>query len=319
MMISVSSTERLAERYTNVKTMLENDADVMQTVLDAFVVRTTQNQEGEWENIHITCSESAGSGLQYLEGNAPQQPNEIALSYLNAKKYGVNTNDQMTVLEDQTEMTLRVCGVYQDVSNGGYTAKMQVQYDPDDVYRYDFLVRFQDGTDVSEKADDYEEALGTDANVKSMDAFVQQTLSGLTNQFGSVVQVIILVAVGLMILITALLMLLILIKNRKQIAIQRVTGFSIRDIRKQYVCQTLLASAFGLILGARVVLLLGEASVSAVIGMVGMGIRSITFISAPWLVYLLYPLVLLAAALATTYLCTGKIKSDVKLMQLVKG
>lgn len=319
MMISVTSTERLAERYTNVKTMLENDADVMQTVLDAFVVRTTQNQEGEWENIHITCSESAGSGLQYLEGNAPQQPNEIALSYLNAKKYGVNTNDQMTVLEDQTEMTLRVCGVYQDVSNGGYTAKMQVQYDPDDVYRYDFLVRFQDGTDVSEKADDYEEALGTDANVKSMDAFVQQTLSGLTNQFGSVVQVIILVAVGLMILITALLMLLILIKNRKQIAIQRVTGFSIRDIRKQYVCQTLLASAFGLILGALVVLLLGEASVSAVIGMVGMGIRSITFISAPWLVYLLYPLVLLAAALATTYLCTGKIKSDVKLMQLVKG
>lgn len=319
MMISVTSAERLAERYTSVKTMLENDADVIQTVLDAFVVRTAQNQEGEWENIHITCSESAGSGLQYLEGNAPQQPDEIALSYLNAKKYGVNANEQMTVVKDQTEMILRVCGVYQDVSNGGYTAKMQVQYDPDDVYRYDFLVRFQDGTDVPEKADDYAEALRTDANVKSMDEFVQQTLSGLTNQFGSVVLVIVLVAVGLMILITALLLLLILIKNRKQTAIKRVTGFSIRDIRKQYVCQTLLASAFGLILGALVVLLIGEAAVSVVIDMIGMGMRSITFISVPWLVYLLYPLVLLAAAFETAYLCTGKIKSDVKLVQLVKG
>ncbi len=319
MMISVTSTERLAERYANVVSELAGDADVAETAEDAFVVRTAQNSEGEWENIHITCSESAGSGLQYLEGTAPQQPDEIALSYLNAKKYGVSANDQMTVKKDQTEMTLRVCGVYQDVSNGGYTAKMQVGYDPADVYRYDFLVRFQEGTDVPQKAAAYAETLGTDANVKSMDAFVKQTLSGLTNQFGSVVLVIVLIAVGLMILITALLLLLILIKNRKQTAIQRVTGFSVRDIRKQYLAQTLLASAFGLLLGGIVVLLLGEKAVSAVIGMMGMGMRSLTFITAPWLVYLVFPLILLAAAAATTYLCTGKIKSDVKLMQLVKG
>ncbi|MBQ6039801.1 MAG: ABC transporter permease [Oscillospiraceae bacterium] len=319
MMISVTSTERLAERCERVKSMLESDSSVIETVQDAFVVQTAQNTEGEWENLHITCSESAGSGLQYLEGSAPQQSDEIALSYLNSKKYGVKVNDQMTVVKDENEMTLRVCGIYQDVSNGGYTAKMKTEYRPEDVYRYDFLVRFQDGTDVPAKADIYAEEIGTDANVKSMDAFVQQTLSGLTNQFGSVVCVIVGVAIGLMILITSLLMLLILIKNRKQTAIQRVTGFSVRDIRKQYVVQTLLASLLGLVLGGVLILLFGEAIVSGVIGMMGMGMRSLTFITVPWLVILIYPLILLAAALITTYLCTGRIKSDVKLMQLVKG
>ena len=122
-----------------------------------------------------------------------------------------------------------------------------------------------------------------------------------------------------MILITSLLMLLILIKNRKQTAIQRVTGFSVRDIRKQYVVQTLLASLLGLVLGGVLILLFGEAIVSGVISMMGMGMRSLTFITVPWLVILIYPLILLAAALITTYLCTGRIKSDVKLMQLVKG
>ncbi len=318
-MISVTSAERLSERYDKVSSMLKNDTDVTKIVHDAFVVQSAKNQDGEWENIHIACSGSAGSGLQYLEGNAPQQTDEIALSYLIAKKYGVGANDPLTVVIDQKEMTLQVCGVYQDVSNGGYTAKMQTQYDPKAVYRYDFLVNFQDGTDVSAKADVYSEALGTDANVKSMDVFVQQTLSGLTDQFGSVVNVIVSVTVGLMILITELLMLLILLKNRKQTAIQRVTGFSVRDIRKQYVIQTLLATFFGLILGTVLVILVGEKAVSAVIGMTGMGLRSLTFISVPWLVYLLYPLLLLAATLITAYLCTNKIKSDVKLMQLVKS
>lgn len=33
-----------------------------------------------------------------------------------------------------------------------------------------------------------------------------------------------------------------------------------------------------------------------------MGLHSLTFISVPWLVYLLYPLLLLAATLITAYL-----------------
>ena len=319
MMISVTSAQGLEERFADVKAVLDNDSSVEETAVEAFVVRSALNGEGRRENIHIACSETAGSGLSYLEGGAPRQPDEIALSYLNAKKFGTGAGGRLNVMLDGTETALRVSGVYQDVSNGGYTAKMQAGRVADGVYRYDILVSFSDGTDISAKADSCSKALGTDAAVKSMDAFVAQTLSGLTDQFGSVVLVVVPVSVGLMLLITSLLMTLMLIKNRRQTAIQRVTGFSVRDIRRQYVYQTLAASGAGLILGAAAVLLFGETAVSAVIGMMGMGIRGITFITAPWLVYMLCPLVLLGAVLTAAYLCTGRIKTDVKLTQLVKG
>ncbi len=319
LMIGVTSSERIAERYERTAALLEQDPDVKRIVNEAYIVQTAKNKDQEWANLHIACSEQAGAGLQYLEGHAPESPDEIALSYLNAKEYNVSAGGQLTVLAGEAESVLRVSGVYQDVTNGGYTAKMRKNCTDESVYRYDLLVDLQEGADVTAKASEYAAALGTDANVKSMDAFVSQTLSGLTGQFGSVVTVLAANAIGLTILITSLIMMLILLKNRKQTAIQRVTGFSVKDIRKQYVIQTLIASAAGVILGVVLVLLIGEPAVSAVIGMIGMGLRSITFLTKPLVVYGICPVCLLVTVVITAYICTGKIKTESKLTELVRG
>lgn len=318
MMISVVSSEGLQEKYQNVMNLLNQDNTVENIVCESYITKSALNKDKEWKNIHIACSETRCTGLQYLKGRAPENDKEIALSLLNAKEFGVETGGYLTFQKGDAEEKIQVCGIYQDVTNGGYTSKMCCSVSEEEIYQYYLMVDFANGTDIDKMVQTYISTLGTDANVKSIEAFVEQTLSGLISQFSSVVWIIHILSVFLAALITVLFMKLILIKNRAQIAIQKVTGFSVKDIRSQYLCKTLISSLFGMILGVLLVQTAGESAVSSIIGLIGMGISKITFIVNFWQIYLAYPAVLLCVVLLSTNLCTIKLKKENQLVQLIK-
>ena len=59
------------------------------------------------------------------KGSAPDREGEISLSHANASQDGLNkkVGDEVVVKVGGTEKTLKVSGIYQDVTNGGKTAK----------------------------------------------------------------------------------------------------------------------------------------------------------------------------------------------------
>ena len=63
--------------------------------------------------------------LNYLDGRAPEKAGEISLSFANASTDGLNkkVGDEVTVQTGGEEKTLKVTGIYQDITNGGKTAK----------------------------------------------------------------------------------------------------------------------------------------------------------------------------------------------------
>lgn len=319
-MLTITATDNINEKYADVMNYLSADNEVKNSVCEAYITRSAMNKDNELKNIHIACSDTANTGLQYLDGRPSQNENEISLSLLNSKEFGVETGDYLKfVSADGTEKDILVSGVYQDVTNGGYTSKMCCSYNADEIYQYYIMVDFTDGTDVEAKADLYADEFGGNANVKSMEEFVNQTLSGLTSQFGSVVWIISIMSVGLVALITVLYLMLMLIKNRTQIAIQKVIGFSVMDIRLQYIYKTVLCSLAGVIIGILLVQTIGESMVSLILGIAGMGISKITFIINPLQIFIVFPFILLITILLASYLCTAKIKNNKQLSQLIKG
>ena len=64
----------------------------------------------------------APDAIAYAHGGSPG-PGEIALSVLNADKYGLSTGDGLAVRRGGEETAPTVSGVYQDVTGGGFTAK----------------------------------------------------------------------------------------------------------------------------------------------------------------------------------------------------
>ncbi|MBR3772453.1 MAG: FtsX-like permease family protein [Clostridium sp.] len=317
MLIETTSRSEAFAKYNDVMDLLAKDSDVSDFSYEAYVVYNGVNKEDENVNVHVACASDSKSELQFVEGKCMQQPDEIALSVMNADTLGVKTGDQLTLSLNGKEQTFKVSGIYQDVTNGGYTSKVVMDYNPEDVYKYAFEVNYKDGVDVNQKADLYTDQLGQNVNVKELKEFVSQTLGGVTTQLGKAVMVINLVAIGLAMLITILFMKLLMTKERTQVAILKTIGFSIRDLKQQYMFKTCFVSLLGIILGLVCAVFLGEGLVSLIIGIANLGIVKITFFIKPLEVYILYPGMLLLAVIVSTISAYGSLKKS-NIVELIK-
>lgn len=302
--ISVSVSERLMEKYDEISEILDGDADVTDYSIEAGVVYEAINKDGEWMNIHVGCSDVAETELQYLEGNIPMNENEIALSVMNANEMGVNVGDALTMRINGEEISIVVSGIYQDVTSGGYTAKMVRSYDTEAVEEYTFFINVNEGVDIVKKADVYNNTMGIDVEVIAMEEFVDQTLGGVTSQLSKAVYAVAVMAMCLVALITVLFLKLQTAKEYSQIVIMKAIGFSVLDIRKQYLVKVSLVSLIGVIVGTLLANTLGEVIVSNIFSIVGLGISKISFIINPLEAYLLCPLAILTIVMLVTWYCS---------------
>ncbi|RKD32472.1 FtsX-like permease family protein [Thermohalobacter berrensis] len=110
--------------------------------------------------------------------------------------------------------------------------------------------------------------------------------------------------VCLVVLITVLFLKLQTAKEYSQIAIMKAIGFSVLDIRKQYLVKVSLVSLLGVIVGTLLANTLGELIVSNIFSIIGLGISKISFIINPLEAYLLCPLAILAIVMLVTWVCT---------------
>ncbi|MDW7674383.1 MAG: FtsX-like permease family protein [Bacillota bacterium] len=306
--ISVSVSERLTEKYDEISAVLDGDADVSDYIVEARILYEAINKDGEWINVHIDSSNVAKRELQYLEGNVPMNESQIALSTMNANEMGVEVGDTLTMRINGEETSHIVSGIYQDVTSGGYTAKMVRAYDPGAVERYSFFINVNEDVDIAQKVDVYKDAIGIDVKVTDMEEFVEQTLGGVTNQLGKAVYAVAVMAMGLVALITIMFLKLQTVKEYSQIAIMKAIGFSVVDIRKQYLVKVSSVSLIGVIAGTLLANTLGEVMVSSLISIIGLGISKISFVINPFEAYLLYPLAILAIVLLVTWYCSGGFK-----------
>ncbi len=75
-----------------------------------------------WETLRVEVGDYTGGTVSYVSGAKPG-PGEIALSYLNANQHDLKPGDTMQVRRDGVTADVRVSGIYQDVTSGGFTAR----------------------------------------------------------------------------------------------------------------------------------------------------------------------------------------------------
>lgn len=306
-LIEIDSGENLESRYETIRSLLEEDAEIKEYKAFRRVRVETINSEGEWMNLRVDSGHDAGKELKYLDGKAPAMENEIALSKLNADETGKSTGDEIILRFNDTEKAFVISGVYQDVTSGGYTAKAVYGFSGVDSEKYQFTVNLIDGVDVEEKASQWREQLGGGYDVEPMEAFINQTLGGVSRQIEVATTAVVVMGMLLAALIVVLFMKLRLAKDVAQIATMKAIGFTNADVRRQYLYKIGMVSMAGIIAGTLVSNVLGESIVSAVLSMAGIGISKITFIINPWMTFVILPTGLLAVAIVMTWMTTRQI------------
>ncbi|WP_391571191.1 ABC transporter permease [Cohnella sp.] len=282
--------------YERILAQLKNDSDVERYAAVLVGSFKTIGAEGALENMTVETGDFTTFQLEYLQGAAPSRADEIALSYLNGQEMEKKVGDPIRLIVDGRETTLKVSGIYQDVTNGGRTAKAALPVRPETVLRYELAVDLKPGVNVAAKREQYAQEMNP-AKVTDLAGYMAQTFGNTIDQLRLVTRVATAVALLVSALITALFLKMAVAKDAGQIAIMRSIGFSLRHLRIQYATRALIVLAVGIAVGT----VLSNTAGQSVAGfaMSFMGAARIQFAIDPLQAYVLYPLLLLAAVSVT--------------------
>lgn len=312
MRIDLRMTDTITADFTRLYEDLENDSDIEKHAAYITSAYQVKNTEGSWDYIYIEIGDFSLFPLKYLEGRAPKGEGEISLSYANASANGLNkkVGDEVVVKAGGKEKTLTVTGIYQDITNGGKTAKAHTDLgiNNEAVLWMHVSMNVAAGVDIQEKMNNYQTTYEF-AKVNDIKEYTQQTLGNIIDQMGIIVIGGMTITVLMIVLITALFLRMLLSKDMSQIAIMRSMGLTSKQIRHQYMAGTLMVLVLGILFGALASNYVGEFLVS--IAMSFMGAAKIELVQVAWQTWLLWPLLLIVVVGITIYVsCKTAVKGD---------
>ncbi len=302
--IDLRETENMQVRYKEMLTELSQDQDIENYAVFVTSQYNYLSNEGESEKITVETGNFSRFPLTYLQGQAPENECEIALSYLNAREMDKQVGDTLAMTTGAGELTATVTGIYQDVTNGGKTAKAIMPHEPVDVQWYVVNLDMKPGVSLTAKMDEYSQEFYP-SKVVGIDDYVHQTFGETIAQLQKITLLAVVVAVIIAMLMTALFFKMLLTKDAANIAILRMLGFSVAQIRRQYMTRALVMVGAGMLLGTLAAATLGQKFVS-LLGSFS-GASEIQFIVDPVIAYILCPLLLTAAVLGTTWVSSRTI------------
>ncbi|MEW9502818.1 ABC transporter permease [Jeotgalibacillus marinus] len=304
--IDLQQSDDIVQRFNDVLTYIENDKDVEKfspMITSRFNVI---DSDGVLENISIETGDFSIFPLEYLEGAAPSSGNEIVLSYLNAKEMGKSVGDTLSLIVDDNKKEMVVSGIYQDITNGGRTAKALLPVvNNKTVLWYVVNLDVKRHVNIGDKIHDYTEAFHS-TKVTHLEGYLAQTLGGTIEQLKLMTIVAIVIAICVSILITSLFVQMLVAKDYSQIAIMKSIGFSLKDIQVQNVVKVLLVMVIGIIVGTIISNTIGQSLVNVLLSF--LGASKIEFVINPVQAYVLCPLILILSVTVTTLLSTKSLK-----------
>lgn len=303
--IDLRQSDDMVRKYESMLRYLQQDKDVKRFSPLVTCQFKMINSDGLEDNINVELGDFSIFPLEYVAGAAPKNDNEIALSYLNGKELKAGVGDKLRFTVNGAEKELTVSGIYQDVTNGGRTAKALLPYDSQTMLWYAVSLDVQPNVSISQKIDEYTKAFYP-ARVTDLEGYLHQTLGTTIDQLKLVARVAIVIALSVSILITALFLRMLIAKDYSQIAIMKSIGFSLRHIRVQYITRSLLVLVIGILIGTLISNTVGQMIVSVMLSF--MGASHIDFVIDPVQAYFLCPLLLLVAVTITTFICIRSIK-----------
>lgn len=265
---------------------------------------------GEQLGLAVSSGDRSATPGAYIEGRAPAGEGEIALSLLSLSEAGVSVGEKLPIQVRGQWSTLEVVGSYQDLTNGGRTARGMLPADGEQVSGYVLAAVLTPGTEVAAVADDLSVQL-PGARVVQTEATRSQLLGPLGERVRTAAALASSAAAALAALLAVMISRLWLATDAAALAVQRALGASPLTLRAPYLTRMLLSLLLGLGIGAALSLTAGQGLFNLLIeGMFGgmehlfQGTSRIDLVIDPLVTGLAMPLLLgTVAALATLWAC----------------
>lgn len=252
----------------------------------------------------------------YYEGSAPQNVNEIAITPLISEKLGVTIGDTVTIHLPTGDQEFIVTALFQSMNNQGEGVRIHEDLEINMIHSvggFGFQINFDDECNDNEIKYRIKEMkkIFAEGEIKTAGEYVK-LMVGVVDTLNSIRTLILAVVIIVVMLVTVLMELSFITKEKGEIAILKAMGFKNSFIIKwhtlRFVIATIIAAILAILLSYPVTYL----SITPIFKMMGayFGIKyEISILE----VCLIYPLIILVVSIISaiaTALYTNKIKAS---------
>ena len=245
------------------------------------------------EGVNMTPGE-----YMYLEGSAPQNKKEIAISYVVADKLGAAIGDTVTVKTPDGETECMITATNQTMMSMGDNIRLY----PGQTYSFqnlaginDFQIRFHDdpsNAEIEKRMETIREMYPDDKVMKSGE-YVDYCVGGVGGTIDGVTGLLLPIIILIDILVAVLMEKSFLTKERGEIAMLKAIGFKNRSIILWQTLRIAIVMIAAVLLSAALADPIGKLSTGGIFQM--MGAKNIIFDANVLKTYIIVPAIVLAA------------------------
>jgi putative ABC transport system permease protein len=296
-----------AARFEDLRAYVRDDTDIARSAAFVTCRYPVVLADGATGGMYVETGDYAVFPLEYAGGRAPENSGEIALSSLNARSLEKGLNDRVTLFAGGQRIDLTVCGIYQDVTNGGKTAKALLPWEPEDALWYTINADMKPGVNIAAKTAEYA-ARFDGVKAAHMTEYVRQTFGSTIGQIERIVVLTLILSLSIAVLIAAMFLKMLTTGDAANIRIMKSLGFTVKNIRTQYITRILGALFLGIIAGTIAANTLGQSLVG--LFMAGIGVSKLRFVVSPLLTCLACPLALTVVVTLATLAGTRPVRTQ---------
>ena len=302
--VVVDGRDKLNKRITEVEAVLAEkgwDADCFAEAISTVIV--TKGNTG----LKIDALEGVGTTpdeYMYLEGTAPQNKNEIAMSYAFADKLGAAIGDTVTVKTLDGESECMITAIYQSIIFGN-----SIRLYPGQSYNFQslvsvshFQIRFHDDPSTAEieKRIEAINKIYPDDKVINAGDYVDCCVGGVSGTIDGVTGLLFPVIILIDILVAVLMEKSFLTKERGEIAMLKAIGFRNRSIILWQTLRIAIVMIAAVLLSIALADPIGKLTTGGVFKM--MGAKNIIFDMDILKTFVIYPAIVLATTVFSVFL-----------------
>lgn len=304
--IDLQYTDDINDKRNAIATALEHDNQVEKYSFYSTYSGKSTTVDGDSVYLNFETGNYTDFSLSYTQGEAPTVKTQIAISSLAAKELEKGIGDTLEVTVGKITYELSICGIYQDITNGGKSAKVTFAIAGADIMWYMINIDFLDGISIAEKKAEYTQQFPS-ARITDLKDYIYQSLGNIIEQLKHLTIVMAIISLLIASFTTIVFVKLLIIKSKKDIAIMHSIGFCNRDIRQQYLVRLLVVMLVGIILGIIMTNSLGQSVLALMLS--SMGASQISFIVNHALAYVLYPFLLIITVTLSAVCSTKQVKN----------
>ncbi len=238
----------------------------------------------------------------YIDGTAPQNVKEVALTYLTAGQIDAEIGDDVEIKVGEDTKTYTVTGITQSMNNMGEGVRFHQDESLDFKYAagcFGIQVNYNDNPDDETLARRKAllERLYSDAKIYTPGEYVGYMIGDITGQFDSMKMLILGIVLGINMLVAVLMVKSFITKEKSEIALLKAIGFKNGFLFMWQTMRIGIVLLVSVITGALISSPLSSLVITPIFRM--MGAYSVKYEIRPLEVYVVFPLVvLLLTALA---------------------